>query len=297
MSPTEVALGDHDGPRGFTGVGTSDCGGLRGFTRVGIGGVRGSGSRSPPGGVWGIPKSASHLMVWPQRGHTADPPLRSRCPVAPAWQATSHIMAAAGFGRQIFNRFALAGVAREDQVGRRRRRVRQAPLSSSCRGRRLADRGRYRRSAELAKAVEAHEDPESGHREHTQPAQHPVVPTGEHVDERRAGDRAGRTCRAFGHEWASPRPDPRAPPQSARPPVRRPPVREDVSSASAAFVVCGLPEKNDDAARFWTVECAATTENILLAVNGLGLGAVWTAVHPIDPLIHAVREIWLSPRT
>jgi nitroreductase len=64
-----------------------------------------------------------------------------------------------------------------------------------------------------------------------------------------------------------------------------------LSTAAAAFVVCGLPEKNAEAPQFWTVDCSATTENILLAIHGLGLGAVWTAVHPSEVLVGKVREI------
>jgi len=36
--------------------------------------------------------------------------------------------------------------------------------------------------------------------------------------------------------------------------------------------------------RFWTQDCSAATQNILLAAVGLGLGAVWCGVHPV-PLI------------
>jgi nitroreductase len=75
------------------------------------------------------------------------------------------------------------------------------------------------------------------------------------------------------------------------------PYAKMLSTAAAAFVVCGLPEKNSDgAARFWTVDCAATTENILLAINSLGLGAVWTAVYPMEPLVEAVRGILDLPK-
>jgi nitroreductase len=74
------------------------------------------------------------------------------------------------------------------------------------------------------------------------------------------------------------------------------PYAKMLSTAAAAFVVCGLPAKNQDSApRFWTVDCAATTENILLAVTSLGLGAVWTAVHPTEGLVRAVREILAIP--
>lgn len=74
------------------------------------------------------------------------------------------------------------------------------------------------------------------------------------------------------------------------------PYAKMLSTAAAAFVVCGLPKKNlDTAPRFWTVDCAASTENMLVAVNSLGLGAVWTAVYPVEELVRAVREILSIP--
>lgn len=59
------------------------------------------------------------------------------------------------------------------------------------------------------------------------------------------------------------------------------------SQAAAIFVVCGeteftrqngekIPNGN------WTADCAAATENLLLAAEALGLGAVWTACYPYE---------------
>jgi nitroreductase len=39
------------------------------------------------------------------------------------------------------------------------------------------------------------------------------------------------------------------------------------------------------------MDCSAATENILLAVHALGLGAVWTAVSPDEDKVRTVREI------
>jgi nitroreductase len=74
------------------------------------------------------------------------------------------------------------------------------------------------------------------------------------------------------------------------------PFAKMLSKAAAALVVCGLPNIDDDVApRFWTVNCAAMTENILLAAHSFGLGAVWTAVHPSPDLVRVVREILAIP--
>ena len=52
--------------------------------------------------------------------------------------------------------------------------------------------------------------------------------------------------------------------------------------APLAIVVCGDMKKalSSDAREFWVQDCSAATENILLAANALGLGAVWTGTYP-----------------
>jgi len=70
------------------------------------------------------------------------------------------------------------------------------------------------------------------------------------------------------------------------------PYAKMLDKAAAAFVVCGDPHKDENVApRFWTVDCAAMTENILLATHSLGLGAVWTAVYPDEARMESVRGI------
>ena len=70
------------------------------------------------------------------------------------------------------------------------------------------------------------------------------------------------------------------------------PYAKMLQKASAAFVVCGNPYKDETFAReHWVVDCAAMTENILLAAHSLGLGAVWTSVHPDAPRLESVRRI------
>jgi len=70
------------------------------------------------------------------------------------------------------------------------------------------------------------------------------------------------------------------------------PYAKMLKKAAAAFVVCGDPGKDANAApKHWAVDCAAVSENILLAAHSLGLGAVWTAVHPDGPRLDCVRRI------
>ena len=46
--------------------------------------------------------------------------------------------------------------------------------------------------------------------------------------------------------------------------------------APVVFVVCGRPNDSDH----WVEDCSAATENLLLAVTSLELGAVWVGVYP-----------------
>ncbi len=54
-----------------------------------------------------------------------------------------------------------------------------------------------------------------------------------------------------------------------------------LNEASAAIVVCGdLSKVNIDGPEYWVQDCSAVTQNILLAVEAIGLGAVWIGVYP-----------------
>ena len=41
----------------------------------------------------------------------------------------------------------------------------------------------------------------------------------------------------------------------------------------------------------WTADCAAATENLLLAAEAIGLGAVWTACYPYEERMNPAREV------
>lgn len=70
------------------------------------------------------------------------------------------------------------------------------------------------------------------------------------------------------------------------------PYAKMAAKASAAIVVCGDLSKAyhglDD--EYWIQDCSAATENLLLAVEAMGLGAVWTAVYPEEDRIRIVRK-------
>ena len=69
------------------------------------------------------------------------------------------------------------------------------------------------------------------------------------------------------------------------------------ASAPVAVVICGVLEKAlpGEAREYWIQDAAAATENFLLAVHALGLGAVWTGVHPISERIRILKEALRLP--
>jgi len=65
-------------------------------------------------------------------------------------------------------------------------------------------------------------------------------------------------------------------------------------SATAAIVICALAKEqaeNETAKGFYPQDCAAATQNILLAAESLGLSTCWCGVYPKEPMIKAVSEI------
>ena len=69
------------------------------------------------------------------------------------------------------------------------------------------------------------------------------------------------------------------------------------AKAPLAIVVCGDMQKtlSGVAQGFWIQDCSAATENILLAANALGLGAVWTGLYPNEERAKAVRDVVKAP--
>ena len=65
------------------------------------------------------------------------------------------------------------------------------------------------------------------------------------------------------------------------------PYGKMLSSAALAIVVCGDPSVSS----WWVQDGSAATENILLAAEALGLGAVWLGCHGEPEREQAVRDI------
>lgn len=76
-----------------------------------------------------------------------------------------------------------------------------------------------------------------------------------------------------------------------------------IAQAPVVFVICGeatmmrKPWGQPDAEAVetpngnWTQDCSAATENLLLAAEALGLGAVWTAAYPYEDRVNPIREV------
>ncbi|WP_374937823.1 nitroreductase family protein [Bacteroides stercorirosoris] len=67
--------------------------------------------------------------------------------------------------------------------------------------------------------------------------------------------------------------------------------------APLAIVVCGDLSKAISGAGsdYWVQDASAATENLLLAAQGLELGAVWTGVYPIKERVKEVQKILHLP--
>ena len=72
------------------------------------------------------------------------------------------------------------------------------------------------------------------------------------------------------------------------------PYASMLKSAGAAVIVCGEPiggAEND----YWVEDASACMENLLLAAQGLGLGAVWLGVYPLQDRVEGLRGLFHIP--
>ena len=69
------------------------------------------------------------------------------------------------------------------------------------------------------------------------------------------------------------------------------------NGAQVAIIPCGDLSKTGEGAaqEFWIHDTSAATENILLAAHAMGLGAVWTAVQPIEERMNIIRTLLNLP--
>ena len=67
-----------------------------------------------------------------------------------------------------------------------------------------------------------------------------------------------------------------------------------LQQADAAILVCWDENLQHDKG-YGPIDCAAATQNILLAAHGLGLGAVWAGVYPRENRMVSVSAIFSLP--
>jgi nitroreductase len=72
------------------------------------------------------------------------------------------------------------------------------------------------------------------------------------------------------------------------------PYARMLAEAPLAIVVCADP-RLEKWPEFWTQDCAAATENVLVEAEALGLGAVWLGVHPLPERVDGLRRLLGAP--
>jgi nitroreductase len=72
------------------------------------------------------------------------------------------------------------------------------------------------------------------------------------------------------------------------------PYASMLKQADAVIIVCGDIQLANTP-EYAPVDCAAATQNILLAAHGLGLGAVWLGLHPREERKKAISTLFKLP--
>lgn len=72
------------------------------------------------------------------------------------------------------------------------------------------------------------------------------------------------------------------------------PYAKMAAQAPVGILVCGdlSLEKYEG---YWTQDCSAAIQNMLLAVHGLDLGAVWTGIYPVEERVAGFKGLFNLP--
>ena len=68
------------------------------------------------------------------------------------------------------------------------------------------------------------------------------------------------------------------------------PYSNMLREAPIAIVVCGDLQLEINKGR-WVMDCSAATQNILIAAQAKGLGAVWLGVYPVEERVTGIQEL------
>ena len=63
-----------------------------------------------------------------------------------------------------------------------------------------------------------------------------------------------------------------------------------LKEASVAILVCG-DLKSEKHKGYWVQDCSAATQNLLVAAQAKGLGAVWLGVYPREDRVAGIRKV------
>ncbi len=75
---------------------------------------------------------------------------------------------------------------------------------------------------------------------------------------------------------------------------RRHPYGKMLATAAMAVLICGDPGLESEES-YIVQACSAATQNLLLAAEAVGLGAVWLGVHPRRERSEAIRDLLAIP--
>lgn len=70
------------------------------------------------------------------------------------------------------------------------------------------------------------------------------------------------------------------------------PLARMLKETKQAIIVCGDTVKSENA---WQLDCSAAAQNILLAAESMGLGAVWTAAYPYPERMKIIQDALQLP--
>ena len=73
------------------------------------------------------------------------------------------------------------------------------------------------------------------------------------------------------------------------------PYSQMLRNAPLAILICG-DEQLQKYEGYWSQDCSAATENMLIAAHAKGLGAVWLGVYPIEDRVIGIRKLLGIPK-
>lgn len=75
------------------------------------------------------------------------------------------------------------------------------------------------------------------------------------------------------------------------------PYSRPILDAQFVIIVCGdrKLKKVKEFTEFWVQDCAAATQNILLAAQSMGIGSVWMGLYPVEDWVNGIKKLLALP--